>query len=73
MLTEASACDARDDAQGTTAGNKNKMFVAEHNSVMRRKKSASVGRKQMVLWQNGYMHRSEIPDIVVQFHGAPQK
>jgi predicted RNase H-related nuclease YkuK (DUF458 family) len=26
----------------------------------------------MVLWQNGYMHRSEIPDIVVQFHGAPQ-
>lgn len=25
----------------------------------------------MVLWQNGYMHRSEIPDIVVQFHGAP--
>jgi hypothetical protein len=24
-----------------------------------------------VLWQNGFMHRSEIPDIVVQFHGAP--
>lgn len=25
----------------------------------------------MVLWQNGYMHRPEKPDIVVQFHGAP--
>jgi hypothetical protein len=28
--------------------------------------------QQMVLWQNGYMHRREKPDIVVQFHGAPQ-
>jgi hypothetical protein len=28
--------------------------------------------KQMVPWQNGYMHRSEIPEIVVQFHGVPQ-
>lgn len=27
---------------------------------------------KLVPWQNGYMHRSEIPDIVVQFHGVSQ-
>ena len=32
---------------------------------------SSFRQTKKVLWQNGYMHRSEIPDIVVQFHGAP--
>ena len=27
----------------------------------------------LVLWQNGFMRRSEIPEIEVQFLGAPQK
>ena len=27
----------------------------------------------MVLWQNGFMRRSEIPEIVVRFHGAPHR
>lgn len=49
------------------------LFVGEHNSVMKKCVSASVQANIKVLWQNGYMHRSEIPDIVVQFHGAPQK
>lgn len=28
---------------------------------------------QQALWQIGKMRRSEIPESVVQFHGAPQK
>jgi hypothetical protein len=42
------------------------------NSIMRKQDINQYHDKRMVLWQNGFMHRGEIPAIVVQFHGAPQ-
>jgi hypothetical protein len=49
-----------------------KLFVDEYNSGMRRVISTSIRNKQIgALAEWIYMHRSEIPEIVVQFHGAP--
>jgi hypothetical protein len=74
LFGKASVCATEE--QGSNPGvNPKREFVVSHdkyNSEMRKRRSASIGHQQKVLWQNGYMHRSEIPDIVVQFHGAPQ-
>ena len=49
-----------------------KLFVDEYNSGMRRVISTSIRDKQIgALAEWIYMRRSEIPEIVVQFHGAP--
>jgi hypothetical protein len=48
-------------------------FVDEYNSEMSRMISTSIHNKQPgALAEWIYMRRSEIPEILVQFQGAPQ-
>jgi hypothetical protein len=48
------------------------MFAEEYNSEMKKMISASIHRKQMVLWQKWFMHRVENPAKKVRSLWAPQ-